>query len=103
VDILKPLSHLRKALAALRAAGGQNLSAALCRLARTKPDFPLPLDLGRLPCHLHDYSSPLDLKSSEYYIKNATILSSLPAGHPYSGFSGSKGTARMQVDFHALF
>ena len=48
-------SDLRQALAALRATGSENLAASLGRLTRTITDFPFPLDLRRLPCHLHDY------------------------------------------------
>ena len=46
-------SNLRKALATLGAAAGKNLAATLRRLASAITDFPFPLDLRRLPCHLH--------------------------------------------------
>lgn len=49
----KPLD-LRQALAAFRATGRENLASALRRLAGAIADFPFPLDLRGLPCHLHD-------------------------------------------------
>jgi len=54
VDI-RQSSDLRQALAALRTTGSENLTPSLRGLARTISDFPFPLDLGRLPCHLHDF------------------------------------------------
>ena len=54
VVIVKSLD-LRQALAALRTTGRENLASTLGRLTRAVTDFPFPLDLRRLPCHLHDY------------------------------------------------
>ena len=53
VDICPAPSDLRQALAPLGATRSENLAPAFRGCARTIPDFPFPLDLGRLPCHLH--------------------------------------------------
>ena len=54
VDMPSPL-YLREALAPLGATGREHLAPTLRRLARAISDFPFPLDLGRLPCHLHSF------------------------------------------------
>ena len=45
---------LRQALTAFRTTGREHLASALRRLASAIADFPFPLKLRGLPCHLHD-------------------------------------------------
>ena len=75
VDINEPLD-LGQALTAFSTTGRENLASALGRLTRTITNFPFPLDLRRLPCHLHDFLF-LSTEMSEYYIKFRPLLSSV--------------------------
>ncbi len=59
VDMPLPLD-LREALAPLGATGREHLAPTLRRLARTISNFPFPLYLGRLPCHLHSFLLPFN-------------------------------------------
>ena len=54
VDISPKPLDLRQALAAFRTTRREDLASALCRLAGAIADFPFPLKLRGLPCHLHD-------------------------------------------------
>ena len=66
VDMRLRQSDLGQTLTPLGAASCENLTTTLRRLAGAISDFPFPLDLGRLPCHLH-LSVPFNLKMFVYF------------------------------------
>ena len=65
VDMRLRQSDLGQTLTPLGAASCENLTTTLRRLTGAISDFPFPLDLGRLPCHLHSFLF-LSTEISEY-------------------------------------